>query len=217
LSELAEVTLTVEEFEALRLVEIEDLDQEEAARQMNVSRQTFSRILSAARRAVAQAVVQGQALCIEGGNYAVKKPEKTSLEKVKEHLMNAIVAIPSALPGGLNAELGAHFGHCELYTVVTLEQSEVKDVKILPNVPHQQEGCMAPVQHLASNGVQVLITGGMGIRPLMGFNQMGIEVFYGAGVQTVGQAVAALVEGKLSRFTQEFTCGGGGGCQPHPE
>ncbi len=51
--------------------------------------------------------------------------------------MKAIVAIPSTLPGGLDAELGAHFGHCDLYTVVKLEQGEIKDVRVLPNVPHQ--------------------------------------------------------------------------------
>jgi predicted Fe-Mo cluster-binding NifX family protein len=124
--------------------------------------------------------------------------------------MNAIVAIPSALPGGLDAAVGAHFGHCDLYTVVKLEQGEIKQVQLLPNVPHQQGGCMAPVQHLAQNGVQVLIAGGMGLRPLMGFNQVGIQVFYGGQAQTVGQAVSALAQGRLPQFSQEFTCGGGG-------
>ncbi len=127
--------------------------------------------------------------------------------------MNAIVAIPSSHPGGLDAALGAHFGHCDLYTVVQLEQGEIKQVQVLPNVPHQQGGCMAPVQHLASNGIQVLIAGGMGLRPLMGFNQVGIQVFYGGGSETVGQAVNALAQGRLSQFSQENTCGGGGGHQ----
>ena len=81
----------------------------------------------------------------------------------------------------------------------------------MPNVPHQQGGCMAPVNHLAQNGVQVLIAGGMGMRPLMGFNQVGIQVLYGNGAQTVGEAVEALLQGKLPQFTTEFTCGGGGG------
>ncbi len=74
---------------------------------------------------------------------------------------------------------------------------------------------MAPVQRLAGNGIQVLIAGGMGLRPLMGFNQVGIQVFFGGGAESVGQAVAALAEGKLPQFSQEFTCGGGGGRQ-HP-
>jgi predicted Fe-Mo cluster-binding NifX family protein len=70
---------------------------------------------------------------------------------------------------------------------------------------------MAPVNHLAQNGVQILIAGGMGMRPLMGFNQVGIDVLYGNGAQTVSEAVEALLNGTLARFTTEFTCGGGGG------
>ena len=73
-----------------------------------------------------------------------------------------IVAIPSSHPGGLDAPLGAHFGHCDLYTLVKIAQGKVQEVATLPNVPHEQGGCMAPVNHLAQNGVQVLIAGGMG-------------------------------------------------------
>jgi len=122
-----------------------------------------------------------------------------------------VVAVPSSHPGGLNAPLGAHFGHCDLYTLVKIAQGKVQEVATLPNVPHEQGGCMAPVNHLAQNGVQVLIAGGMGLRPLMGFNQVGIDVLYGGGAQTVGEAVNALLDGRLQRFTTEFTCGGGGG------
>jgi predicted Fe-Mo cluster-binding NifX family protein len=125
--------------------------------------------------------------------------------------MSRVIAIPSANPGGLDAPLGAHFGHCDLYTLVTAENGEVSDVKVIPNVPHQQGGCMAPVQHLSNNGVTQLIAGGMGLRPLMGFNQMGIQVFFGGGAQTVGEAVQAMLAGKLPEFKQEHTCGGGGG------
>jgi predicted Fe-Mo cluster-binding NifX family protein len=124
--------------------------------------------------------------------------------------MSRIIAIPSQAPGGLEAVLGAHFGHCDLYTLVTVEDNRVADVKVIPNVPHQQGGCMAPVQHLAGSGVQQLIAGGMGLRPLMGFNQAGIEVYYGGDAQTVGQAVQAMLAGRLPQFQQEHTCGGGG-------
>ena len=123
--------------------------------------------------------------------------------------MNTLVALPTANPGGMDASLDAHFGHCDLYTVVEIEDGKVKDVRTLPNVPHQQGGCMAPVNHLAQNGVQVLIAGGMGMRPLMGFNQAGIEVFFGGQATGVSEAVEALLKGELQRFTSEFTCGGG--------
>lgn len=121
-----------------------------------------------------------------------------------------LIAVPSSMPGGMEAPLGQHFGHCDLYTVIEIENGEIGKVATLPNVPHQQGGCMAPVNHLARNGVNVLIAGGMGLRPLMGFNQVGIKVFYGNGAPTVGEAVQALMDGKLTEFTQQHTCGGGG-------
>lgn len=64
---LEEVTLTVDEFEALRLADYEGLYQEQAAGRMGVSRQTFGRIVEAARKKVAQALVKGMVLRIEGG------------------------------------------------------------------------------------------------------------------------------------------------------
>ncbi len=121
------------------------------------------------------------------------------------------VGIPSTEPGGLDAVFGQHFGHCDLYTLVDIEDGEINNVRTLPSVPHQQGGCMAPVQYLADNGVRVLLAGGMGMRPLMAFNQLNIDVFFAQGAATVGQAVQAFVDGQLKVFTTEFTCGGGGG------
>ncbi len=130
-------------------------------------------------------------------------------------MKNLLVAVPSTFPGGLDAPLGAHFGHCDLYTVVEVVDGQVQEVRTLPNVPHQQGGCMAPVNHLSQNGVDILIAGGMGMRPLMGFQQVGIKVLYGNGAQTVGEAVDAFLKGGLQQFTSEFTCGGGGGGIPN--
>ncbi len=125
--------------------------------------------------------------------------------------MNTTIAIPSAHPGGLDAELGAHFGHCDLYTLVNVEDGKISQVSSLPSIDHAQGGCLAPVQHLAGNGVKVLIAGGMGLRPLMGFNQVGIEVYFGGSCRTVKEAVENFLAGQLPRFTNEYTCGGGGG------
>lgn len=119
------------------------------------------------------------------------------------------IAVPSTTPGGLDVEIGAHFGHCDLYTIIDVENGAVATVSTLPNVPHVQGGCMAPVNYLAQNGVKVLIAGGMGMRPLMGFNQVGVDVFYGANAPSVGVAVDAFLKGALTRFTAEYTCGGG--------
>jgi predicted Fe-Mo cluster-binding NifX family protein len=88
-------------------------------------------------------------------------------------MKNTVVAVPSNHPGGLESALGAHFGHCDLYTLVEVVDGEVQKVRTLPDVPHQQGGCMAPVNHLAQHGVQILIAGSMGMRPLMGFQSGG--------------------------------------------
>jgi len=124
--------------------------------------------------------------------------------------MNTVIAVPSGMPGGLEAPLGAHFGHCDLYTLISVKDGKISNVEIIPSMPHQQGGCMAPVQYLAQKGAKILIAGGMGLRPLMGFNQVGIDVYFGGNTQTVGEAVNALVQGELPQFRQEHTCGGGG-------
>jgi predicted DNA-binding protein (UPF0251 family) len=67
-----EIMLSVEEMEAIRLSDFEGLDQESAANLMQVSRQTYGRILTAARGIVGEALVTGKALKIAGGNYALR-------------------------------------------------------------------------------------------------------------------------------------------------
>jgi predicted DNA-binding protein (UPF0251 family) len=65
---LKEIHLAFDGYEALRLSDLEGLDQGAAAQRMGVSRQTFGRILGAARRTVTRAIVEGMALRVEGGN-----------------------------------------------------------------------------------------------------------------------------------------------------
>jgi predicted DNA-binding protein (UPF0251 family) len=61
------VYLSLDEFEALRLADLEELKQEDAAKKIRVSRPTFSRILSSAHKKIADALVNIKALKIEGG------------------------------------------------------------------------------------------------------------------------------------------------------
>ena len=65
--QLEEVVMTLDEFEAIRLADLEGLYQEEAAAAMSVSRPTFSRIIESAHRKIADALVHGKALRMEGG------------------------------------------------------------------------------------------------------------------------------------------------------
>jgi predicted DNA-binding protein (UPF0251 family) len=70
--ELDEVVVTLDEFEAMRLADLDGLYQEKAAEQMNVSRTTFSRIIDSAHRKMTDALVHGKALRIEGGPVQVE-------------------------------------------------------------------------------------------------------------------------------------------------
>lgn len=61
--------LAVEEIEALKLKDVKDLDQSEAAKKMGVSRSTFQRLIKAARKKLVSAILEGKAIKFEGGNY----------------------------------------------------------------------------------------------------------------------------------------------------
>ncbi len=71
MSGLREAVLSIEGLEALRLADVEKLDHQTAADMMNVSRPTFSRVLALARTTVAEALVNGAALRIEGGSFEI--------------------------------------------------------------------------------------------------------------------------------------------------
>ena len=66
---LEEVSLTVEEAEAIRLKDLEGLEQEDCAQKMSISRPTFHRVLESSRKKLADALLNGKAIRIEGGNF----------------------------------------------------------------------------------------------------------------------------------------------------
>jgi predicted DNA-binding protein (UPF0251 family) len=71
LRSLQQIVITVDELEAMRLADFLEMTQEEVAQRMQVSRPTVTRMLSRAHRAVAEALVHGKAICIQGGDYRV--------------------------------------------------------------------------------------------------------------------------------------------------
>lgn len=78
INKLDELNLTLEEIEALNLKDRQGLDQTEAARKMCISRSTFQRLLKSGRRKIIDAIVEGKAIKIEGGNYI---PDKDIVRK----------------------------------------------------------------------------------------------------------------------------------------
>jgi len=67
--QLQEVNLTIDEFEAIRLKDLLGMSQKEAAAKMNISQPTFHRLVSDARRNLADGIVNGKAIRIYGGNF----------------------------------------------------------------------------------------------------------------------------------------------------
>ena len=124
---------------------------------------------------------------------------------------NGRIAIPSVEQGGLEGTRSGHFGHCDVFTLVDVENGKIKEVTTLQNQEHAQGGCMVPVNLLSSNSVNALIVGGIGMRPLMGFRQAGIDVYYDAQRAEIKPVVEDLIAGKLQVIGDDEVCGGGQG------
>lgn len=120
------------------------------------------------------------------------------------------IAVPSEGQGGLDGQRAGHFGHCDVFTLVDVENGEIKDVSILANKEHVQGGCMVPVNLLAENNVGKLVVGGIGMRPLMGFQQVGIDVYYDGERRDIRPVVEDMIAEKLTIIAQDQVCGGGG-------
>ncbi len=121
------------------------------------------------------------------------------------------IAIPSEGEGGLDGKRAGHFGHCDVFTFVDCENGEIKEVSTVQNVEHSQGGCMVPVQLLAGHKVNQLVVGGIGMRPLMGFKQVGIDVFHDAERPDIRPVVEDMLAGKIPMISDDQVCGGGGG------
>ena len=124
------------------------------------------------------------------------------------------IAVPSNAPGGLEAVRSDHFGHCDLFTLVTLDNGQVAAVETVNNIAHEAGGCMAPVGLLRDKGIDAIVVGGMGARPLSGFAGVGITVYFAA--QSAFESVKAVVDGFLGNqlvvMQPTQACQGHGNC-----
>ena len=121
------------------------------------------------------------------------------------------IAIPSMEEGGLDGKRAGHFGHCDTFTLVDVKDGVIEKISTIANQDHVQGGCMVPVNLLAQNQVNALIVGGIGMRPLMGFRQAGIDVYHDDQRQDIRPVVEDLIAGKLPIIADNEVCGGGGG------
>ena len=121
------------------------------------------------------------------------------------------IAVPSMDQGGIDGQRAGHFGHCDVFTLVDVVNGEIDQVTTINNREHMQGGCMVPVNLLSEHRVNALIVGGIGMRPLMGFREAGIDVYHDAIRPAIRPVVEDLIAGKLAIIGDDQVCGGGGG------
>ena len=124
-------------------------------------------------------------------------------------MQNGRIAVPSNGKGGLDGMRAGHFGHCDVFTFIDVEDGKISSVSTLQNQGHVQGGCMVPVNLLAQHNVNALIVGGIGMRPLMGFKQVGIAVYHDGERPEIKPVVEDLIAGKLPEIRNDQVCGGG--------
>lgn len=117
-----------------------------------------------------------------------------------------MLAVPSMGEGGLDGERSGHFGHCDCFTLIDIQGGEIKDVSVLVNPPHEEGGCLRPVGLLAERGVNAIVAAGMGGRPLMGFNDAGITVYFENQTPGVGDAAKLVAQGGVPIMGMENAC-----------
>lgn len=116
------------------------------------------------------------------------------------------LAIPTMGEPGLDGERSGHFGHCDVFTVVDIVDGEIVNVGSIDNPPHEEGGCLRPVNLLANAGVDAIIAAGMGMRPLMGFADAGITVLFENRTINVGEVVKMAAAGELPEMGMENAC-----------
>ncbi|MDZ4064027.1 MAG: NifB/NifX family molybdenum-iron cluster-binding protein, partial [Coriobacteriia bacterium] len=119
-----------------------------------------------------------------------------------------VLAVPSTGDGGMDVERSGHFGRCDCFTVVDIAGGAITGVRVVDNPPHVDGGCLTPVNLLASHGVTALVVAGIGGRPLAGFNDAGITVYFDDERPMVRDAVEALIAGEVEVIDPGRVCGG---------
>jgi predicted DNA-binding protein (UPF0251 family)/predicted Fe-Mo cluster-binding NifX family protein len=229
MQELTEVYLSMDGFEAMRLTDIESLKQEEAAEKMGVSRQTFGRILSSARKTVTEALFNGMALRVDGGNIEMKEalgtgPQKAASPSIKKHQeascvyegpkpdpdwdqkelnMDSIdkIAITSDGPD-LDGPLDPRFGRAAGFMIIDPKTLEYTYLDNGASQAMAQGAGIQAAENVAGSGAKVVLTGYVGPKAFQALSAAKIAVVQNLENLTIRQAVERFNKGELSPASQ---------------
>ena len=194
------IILTVDEYETIRLIDRRGMSQEQCAAFMQIARTTVQRIYETARKKLADFVVEGRPLRIEGGDFRLCNGSSTGCgcvdcfkqklyEKYKEKgedIMRIAVTYE-------NGEIFQHFGHTEEFKVYDVQDGKVIASEVV-DTNGQGHGALAGV--LTALKADVLICGGIGGGAQMALAAAGIKL-YGGVSGSADAAVEALLAGTL--------------------
>lgn len=197
------VVLTVDEYEVIRLIDLEKLTHEQCARQMDISRTTVTEVYEAAREKIADSIVHGKLLLIAGGNYrlcdgsAVRYCRK-NCRKTDGVVQNQAVQAKGAGEMRIavtfeNGEVFQHFGHTEQFKIYDVEDGQITKEQV---VDTNGSGHGALSGFLGGMEVDALICGGIGYGAKAALAEAGIELYGGVSGQA-DDAVKAFLAGNL--------------------
>ena len=201
------VILSTDEYEAIRLVDFEKKTHEQCALQMEISRTTVTEIYERARFKLADSIVNGKRLVIEGGNYRLCGG--TAKNCCGRNCINSLLYSKNSdgnvlgKKGGANimriavtydkGQIFQHFGHTEQFKVYDVEDRKITAEQVVDTMGN---GHGALAGFLAANHVDTLICGGIGGGAQNALAEAGIKL-YGGVSGSADEAVKALIEGNL--------------------
>lgn len=208
--ETEQVLLSVDEFEAIRLIDDEKKTHLQCAGQMGISRTTVTEIYERARGKIADCIVHGKTLYISGGNYKLcdgsawkccgRRCSKS--HTVEDHTVigkeKEMKKIAVTYESGM---IFQHFGHTEEFKLYEIEEGKVKGSQV---VSTEGSGHGALAGMLTSLNVDTLICGGIGAGAQNALAEAGIEL-YGGVSGSADEAVEALLAGKLN-YNPDVKC-----------
>lgn len=191
------LVLALDEFEAMKLADFEGKYQEEAARLMHISRPTFGRIIESAHKKIAEALIMGKALRIEGGPIAV------TAEKLTSQGEGLNICIPVKEDQGLQSQVYGHFGSAPFFLIVDTETLSIRTIE--NRDMHHAHGMCQPLAAINNEKLNAIIVGGIGMGALNKLRAAGIKVYMGKQT-TVEQVIAEFKAGSLSEVIPQTAC-----------